>query len=132
MRGTLISTDFIKDSSGNYKFLEMNTDAGIHDEFISNHLDLSSFINLLSGSTPQIDTVEVVYKPLIADNFVEHLSSSLAVSASFITSFVKHEEDIDTIYPSSPTDGDNKFILRLAYDENAILDSTYAKMILNL
>lgn len=127
MRGTLISTDFIKDSSGNYKFLEMNTDAGIHDEFISNHLDLSSLINLLSGSTPQIDTFEVVYKPLIADNFVEHLSSSLAVSASFITSFVKHEEDIDTIYPSSPTDGDNKFILRLAYDENAILDSTYAK-----
>lgn len=44
MRGTLISTDFIKDSSGNYKFLEMNTDAGIHDEFISNHLDLSSLL----------------------------------------------------------------------------------------
>ena len=127
MIGTLISTDFIKDSSGNYKFIEMNTDAGIPNEFISNHLDLSPFISLLSGSTPQIDTVEVVYKPLVADNFVEHLSSSLSVSASFVTSFIKHEEDLDTVYPSAPTDGDNKFILRLAYDENAILDSTYAK-----
>ena len=43
----------------------MNTDFGIHDEFISNHLDLSPFINLLSGPNPQIDTAEVVYKPLI-------------------------------------------------------------------
>jgi len=127
MKGTLISSDFIKDSSGNYKFLELNTDAGISNTFIENYLDLSPFINFISASSPQIDTVEVVYKPLVADDFVNHLSESLNVSASFVTSFVRHEEDLDTIYPTSPTDSDSKFILRLAYDENAILDSIYAK-----
>lgn len=127
MKGTLISSDFIKDSSGNYKFIEMNTDTGFSSTFIDNYLDLDPFINFISSSTPQITTVEVVYKPLVCENFVEHLSSSLAVSASFITDFVKHPEDLDTIYPMTPDDSDTKFILRLAYDENAILDSTYAK-----
>ena len=127
MKGTLISSDFIKDSSGNYKFLELNTDAGISNTFIENYLDLSPFINFISASSPQIDTVEVVYKPLVAIDFINHLSESLNASASFVTSFVRHEEDLDTIYPVSPTDSDNKFILRLAYDENAILDSIYAK-----
>ncbi|NDB79130.1 hypothetical protein EB155_04615 [archaeon] len=127
MKGTLISSDFIKDSSGNYRFIEMNTDAGFTSHFIDNYLDLEPFITFISSSSPQITTVEVVYKPLVCENFVEHLSQSLHDSASFVTSFLTHEEDLDTIYPTSPTDSDEKFILRLAYDENAILDSTYAK-----
>lgn len=127
MKGTLISSDFVKDSSGNYRFIEMNTDTGFTSNFIDNYLDLDPFINFISSSTPQVTTVEVVYKPLVCENFVEHLSASLAVSASFITDFVKHPEDLDTIYPMTPDDSDTKFILRLAYDENAILDSTYAK-----
>ena len=127
MKGTLISSDFVKDSSGNYKFIEMNTDTGFTSTFIDNYLDLDPFINFISSSTPQITTVEVVYKPLVCENFVEHLSASLAVSASFITDFVKHPEELDTIYPMTPDDSTTKFILRLAYDENAILDSTYAK-----
>lgn len=127
MKGTLISSDFIKDSTGKYKFIELNTDAGISTKFINNYLDLNPFINFISESSPQINTVEVVYKPHISTNFVNHLSQSLHESASFVTSFVTHEEDMNTIYPTLPDDSDSKFILRLAYDESAILDSTYAK-----
>lgn len=127
MKGTLISTDFVKDSSGNYKFLEINTDAGTSKEFIDNYLDLSDLHTLINEHTTTIDTFEVVYKPLLHSDFVEALSQSISDNISSITTFTKHAEDIDTIYPTSPDDDENKFILRLAYDENAILDSTYAK-----
>lgn len=127
MRGTLISTDFVKDSSGGYKFLEINTDAGISKKFIENYLDLSPLHTIIDEHTTTIDTFEVVYKPLIHKDFVEALSQSISDNVSSITSFVKHEEDIDAIYPTSPDDDESKFILRLAYDENAILDSIYAK-----
>lgn len=127
MRGTLISTDFVKDSSGAYKFLEINTDAGISKKFIENYLDLSPLHTIIDEHTTTIDTFEVVYKPLIHKDFVEALSQSISDNVSSITSFVKHEEDIDAIYPTSPDDDESKFILRLAYDENAILDSIYAK-----
>lgn len=98
------------------------------------HMDSSDFswnglIDLMQSES--IDTVEVVHKPIIHSNFVNHLSQSLHTSASFITSFVEHEESFNTIYPTSVEDASNKFILRLAYDENAIVDSTYAKHDMN-
>lgn len=127
MKGTLISTDFVKDSSGGYKFLEINTDAGITKDFIENYLDLSPLHTIIDEHTTTIDTFEVIYKPLIHSDFVAALSQSISDNVSSITSFVKHEESIDTIYPVSPDDDESKFILRLAYDENAILDSIYAK-----
>jgi hypothetical protein len=66
-------------------------------------------------------------------NFVNHLSQSLTTDyTGSITGFTKVMEDGNTIYPSSITDGADKFILRLAYDESAILDSTYAKNNLNI
>ena len=127
MKGTLISTDFVKDSSGGYKFLEINTDAGMSKDFIENYLDLSPLHTIIDEHTTTIDTFEVVYKPLIHSDFVEALSQSISDNVSSITSFVKHEETLDAIYPTSPDDDESKFILRLAYDENAILDSIYAK-----
>lgn len=125
MKGTLVSFDFVKDSNGDYKYLEMNTDTGIPDGYLQDYNSWDGFIELLSGSS--INTIEVVYKPLVSNNLVENLSQSLHESASFITSFVKHEEDLDTIYPIAPDDSETKFVLRIAYDENAILDSMYCK-----
>jgi hypothetical protein len=74
----------------------------------------------------------VVYKPNIQSYMVAHLSASLATDAPFITTFSETKIDSDSIFPTSPSDSDNKFILRMAYDETAILDSEYAKGTLNL
>lgn len=62
---------------------------------------------------------------------VNSLSSSISQSSvnSIIVNF--HDEDRNTIYPTSIEDANNKFILRLAYDESAIFDSTYCKGRLN-
>ena len=129
MKGTLFSADFIKDQSEDLRLLELNTDTAILTEE-SSKIDWSEFYNMLSSSS--IDTVDVIYKPYFHDSFVTNFSASLAASASFITDFNIHPEDINTIYPTAVADASNKFILRLAYDEAAIFDSTYCKGRLNV
>lgn len=129
MKGTLFSADFINDSSNNLRLLELNTDTTItHDEV--DNLDWSSFINVLSENG--LDTVDVIYKPAIHDRVVANLSSSLAANAPFVTQVNLHDEDRGVIYPVTITEGGTNFILRLAYDESAILDSEYCKGRLNV
>lgn len=125
MKGTFFSADFIKTDNG-LKFIELNTDTmAVFGAVESNGIDLSDFYTLLQNES--IDTIEVIYKPLIQKDIVNHFSASIRDNASFITTWTEHEEDFNTIYPTSVTDASNKFILRLAYDENAIVDSVYAK-----
>lgn len=129
MKGTFISADFVEDSNGNVKFLEFNTDTSDNQALLSNN-PWVNLIELISGSTltgQEITKFHVIHKPAIHQHIVNSLSQSLANSATHITSFTEHREDIDTIYPINVTDADDTFILRLAYDENAILDSTYCK-----
>lgn len=121
MKGTLFSADFIKDSSNNLRLLELNTDTG----FISSSLSYFNFDPLKSViNANSISEFHVIYKSY-ANNFVTALSSSLQSGLSGSLSFNAVIEDINEIYPVSIADASNKFILRLAYDEAAILDSTY-------
>ena len=129
MKGTLFSADFAVDGSDNLRLLEINTDTGISSASLSlfDYTPLHDILN--SGS---LTDVTVVYKDH-QNNFVDHLSQSLAADyTGSITSFTRVIEEGNTIYPSFITDGEDKFILRLAYDESAILDSTYAKNNLNI
>ncbi len=128
MKGTFFSADFVKDHNSNLRLLELNTDTTVVTSAI-NSLDWSSFITTLDNNN--ITEVAVVYKPYIHEEVVDHLSSSLNASASFIDTFTKVEESLYSIYPTSPDDADNKFILRLAYNEGAILDSSYCKSNIN-
>lgn len=129
MKGTLFSADFIKDSTGNLRLIELNTDTSIVQDKISS-INLTDFIAALQANS--VDTLEIIYKPFIHKKIVDHIQSTIASDASFITSVVLHDEDRNTIYPTAVTDASNKFILRLAYDESAILDSTYTKNRLNV
>lgn len=129
MKGTFFSADFVVDKNDEYRLIEINTDTGIvqSQAYI---FDWTEFIGVLN--TNNITDVEVVYKYDIQNPIVTNLSASLAENAPFVTSFTKTVVAADSIFPTAPTDGDNKFILRMAYDESAILDSEYAKGILNL
>lgn len=130
MKGTFISADFVEDSNGNIKFLELNTDTAVTNDFTSQSGIWDNLINLISGSSlsgTNISEFHVIFKPAVHQSLVDNLSQSLAVSAPHITSFTEHTEEIETIYPVALDDADNKFILRMAYDENAILDSLYCK-----
>ena len=121
MKGTLFSADFATDSSDNLRLLEINTDTGIASAAFT-HFDYSSLYPVWDSNN--ITEIHVVYKDHQTD-FVNHFSSSIAsdYTGSALT-FNKTIEEGTTIYPTSISDSDSKFILRLAYDEAAILDST--------
>jgi intein/homing endonuclease len=129
MKGTLFSADFVKDSTNNLRLLELNTDTVILDQELNN-IDYTSFFNLLEDNN--ITTLDIIYKPYLHIDMVNHLTSLIATEAPFITTINLHDEEINSIYPVSIPDESNKFILRMCYDESAIFDSVYAKNRLNV
>jgi hypothetical protein len=126
MKGTLFSADFVKDSNGNLRLLELNTDTGFITQELQN-FDFSNFEQILVDNN--ISELDIIYKPDIHQKFVNQLTSSLSFDANNIN---LHKENSGTIYPTHVTDSDNKFILRLAYDESALFDSEYCKNRLNV
>jgi hypothetical protein len=129
MKGTFFSADFVTDSNGNPRLIEINTDTGA----VSSQMDVfdwSGFINVLN--TNNITQVDVVYKIDAQQPIVDHLETTLAESASFITTFNKIVVPESSIFPTLPNENGTNFVLRMAYDETAILDSEYAKGTVNL
>jgi hypothetical protein len=118
----------VVDSNDNLRLIEVNTDTGLTtpQKFL---LDWTQFIGILSSNN--ISEVAVVYKHDIQSPIVESLKDALTASAPFIATVTEVIVPGDSIFPTIPEDSETKFILRLAYDETAILDSEYAKGTLN-
>ncbi len=129
MKGTLFSADFIKDADANLRLLELNTDSGFISNTLSSRFDFADFISILQSNN--ITELVLVYKEFQKE-FIEVLKTAIGTDATFITTVTEQVEDYNTIYPSAVTDSSEKFILRLAYDENALFDSTYCKDRANL
>ena len=131
MKGTFYSADFVSDLNADPRLLEINTDTGYASTTdLTGVFDWTEFIDVLG--TNAITELTVVYKPSIQDNIFLNLSQSVAVNAPFITAINEIKVNGDSIFPPSPVDRPDLFILRMAYDETAILDSEYAKNNLNL
>ena len=73
MKGTLFSADFVKDSNGDLRLLELNTDTGFIDQELVN-FDFSGFLSVLSSNN--ITTLDIIYKP-----FLQYTLSNIAVSS---------------------------------------------------
>ena len=129
MKGTLFSADFIKDADANLRLLEINTDSGFITNTLSSRFDFTDFISILQSNN--ITELVLVYKAF-QQEFIEVLKTTIGTDATFITTVTEQVESVNTIYPSAVTDSSEKFILRLAYDENALLDSTYCKQRANV
>lgn len=128
MKGTLYSADFIKDSNGNLLLNEFNTDT----DFTINALatfNYDPFIELLISES--INEVHVIHKGF-QDEFVNSVSQSLFNAGGYSGSFITTKEADSTIYPTDVDDAPDKFILRMAYNESAVFDSTYCKTNTNL
>lgn len=122
MKGTLFSADFVKDGNDNLRLLELNTDTAFTNGALT-HVDFIAFNNLLTESN--ITELHVIYKE-IHSNFVDALTTFINANNPAV-SFYGVKEEINTIYPTTIEDSPSKFILRCAYDESAIFDSTYCK-----
>lgn len=129
MKGTLFSADFVKDSNGNLRLLELNTDTGIINQELGN-FDFDVINQVLINNN--ISELNIIHKPVIHKNFVNEFSASVSLNVSNVNTINLYEEDINSIYPISIEDSSDKFILRLAYDESALFDSEYCKNRLNV
>jgi len=130
MKGTFFSSDFVRDANGDLKLLEINTDTTANYYSALAYFDYSDFIEILSQNN--ITEVVIVYKTDLHSKLVNQLTQVLGQSAPFITTITPIVVPGDSIFPFTPADDASKFILRMAYDETAILDSEYAKGTLNL
>ena len=73
MKGTLFSADFIEESNGNLRLLEINTDTAIQNNGLQ-HLDFSEFHEILSGS--ELTGITIIHKHW-HNNLVTAISESL-------------------------------------------------------
>lgn len=119
MKGTLFSADFVKDGNGDSKLLEINTDTACIASLAST-IDFTDFYSVLSSNS--ITDLQVVYK-----EFQEPILGRLEAQKPEGVTITKHKEIHSSIYPTAVSDAADKFILRMAYDENALLDAIYAK-----
>ena len=129
MKGTFFSADFVKDSNGDLRLLELNTDTSIVKNELSN-LNLVEFSNILQ--TNNITELDIIYKPIYHLGIVTRISDYITENCQFITSINLHDEQGNTIYPTSIEDDNDKFVLRMAYDESALFDSEYCRNRLNV
>ena len=71
MKGTLFSTDFVKDSNGNLRLLEINTDTAIVSSAIK-QLDFTGFKQVLeSNSITKVKTIHKLYQEDIVEALKE-------------------------------------------------------------
>jgi hypothetical protein len=146
MRAVIIGTDFMKDIDGSFKAIETNTNITLGVQFVNN-FDSGSFetfiqdnnfteIKLISNKannlvvtdfTMDYDLREYIDAGGTYQNisFKEYLKNYCSSSVNIVFEHIETEENSITI--PHVEDGDNKLIIRLAYDTTALIDDTYAK-----
>lgn len=129
MKGTFFSADFILDENNSPRIIELNTDTACITATLDTHFDFTAFKTLCSDNS--ITKITIIYKPF-QSNFVDYFEQYINTDMNFITEVDKIREATNSIYTTLISDEADRFILRMAYDENAVFDSTYCKDRINL
>ena len=124
MKGTFFSADFIKDSNGDLRLLELNTDTVIIDQELNN-VDYNEFFDILE--TNQIDTLDIIYKPYLHYNMVQHLTNLISTNATFITTINLHDEEINSNVLEYLLSKEEKYCLRIAVIASASMPFCWIK-----
>ena len=127
MKGTFISSDYVKARDNSIKLIEVNTDTVVYRGLTESEFSWQPFINFISGS---YNTLHILYKPELHLDTVDDLKTKVAAQLPSMA-VSESVSNLLEVYPDNVTDAADKFILRLAYDENAILDSEYCANSLN-
>jgi hypothetical protein len=128
MRAVIVGTDLIKDSDGNYRVLEINTNTDVHAS-ITNDLDWDGFKNILT--TSGINELHFIYAQ---NNILIDISTDVNIRDKFVEicdelsiQYFNYELDVDSISVPNIEDSFNKLIIRTAYDTTALVDDSYAR-----
>ncbi len=121
MKGVLIGVDFITQADGTVQLLEVNTGVQFTQDIA--YFDYQKLVDFAVENN--LATISVVDKPTVnaADKY-NNLSTA-CTAAGIGYEFI--EVAATDIYPPSVEGEETKLVVRVTYDESAIVDSTYAK-----
>lgn len=138
MKAVIVATDFLKDTDGIFKILELNTNVGNVVGDTNNYFDIEAFNQFVVSNG--IEIIEFINQSMgLHDSIIDVEMTELSTPKAFHTllreyysgsttvSFTMHSvESTSTTIPFIE-DAPNKLILRNAYDSTALIDDTYAK-----
>lgn len=148
MKATTIALDFIKDIDGSFKVLELNTNVGfwpISQSAYSTVDEVTSYVSSSGASEIHYignnlygNIVNSGYHPsTVEDREADHnvadqgprifqeIKTELS-SSDFVTSYEEHLVGVQASSIPFVADTADKFIIRNAYDNTALVDTTYA------
>jgi hypothetical protein len=136
MKAVIIGTDLLKDSNGNLRIVETNTNIDVHNKIVPD-LNWDSFKQLLidnSINSLHLITTDGNLLPTEKDGrFTTNLEDiSLKDKMEEIMndlngSFNHHKVAFNSITVPYIEDGDNTLIIRTSYDTTAVVDEEYTK-----
>ena len=148
MKATTIALDFVKDIDGSFKVLELNTNVGfwpISQSSYSTVNELTSYV-YNSGASEVHYIGNNLYGDIVGQNYhpstVNDLESNMFVedqgprifqeiktelsSSAFVNTYEEHLVGAQASSIPFIADSSDKFIIRNAYDNTALVDTTYA------
>jgi hypothetical protein len=135
MRAVLIAVDYVKDTDGTFKILELNTGIAIAPANMENYFNKSVFDNfLLENNITEINLISIGVESVEnlidlenTQNIFQLFTGFLKSTYSGTTTFETFGVDRGAVIIPDIEDSPNKLIIRTAYDSTALIDETYAR-----
>jgi hypothetical protein len=133
MKSVILGNDFLRDSDGSFKFLETNTSCALPVKNIETYINKDVFDAFLStNGITKIDLINPV-SPVVICTDVDGFDASLTSSLRdyFLTYYsetiaVQIWNADNNVIPTIE-DEEDRLIIRVAYDTNALVDDTYCR-----
>lgn len=133
MKSVILGNDFLRDSDGSFKFLETNTSCALPVKNIETYFNKDVFDAFLStNGITKIDLINPV-SPVVTCDDVDGFDRSLPSSLReyFLTHYsetisVQIWNADNNVIPTIE-DEEDRLIIRVAYDTNALVDDTYCR-----
>jgi hypothetical protein len=135
MKAVVIATDYVKDTNGEFKVLEMNTQTQLLFKDVTDYLDLDGLDQFVSDNG--ITNIELILPKISANHTIDvestltgstGISIDMAIRNQYNSSSVSvqtHYTALNSITIPFIEDNDTTLIIRVSYDSTALIDSVY-------
>ena len=121
MKGTLISSDYVKARDNSIRLIETNTDTVIYDDILDNEFNWQPLVDIISGSYTNLT---LVYKPELHLESISNLVDKMTVQLPDV-SISQSMVNLNDIYPDVIDDSSERFILTLGFQVTNLLNISY-------
>lgn len=135
MKAVVIATDYVKDTNGEFKVLELNTQTHILFKDVTNYLDLDGLDQFVSDNG--ITNIELILPKIRSNRTIdventETGSAGVSIDMAIRNQYVSSSVNVVTHYTAANSitipdieDNDTTLIIRVSYDSTALIDSVY-------